>query len=64
MILYCLHEGALLGFQLLSIVVLIASLIALLIYFLGREQYTNKVPFEALGTFYDVIAAIKLSVMY
>ena len=57
--------GALLGFQLLSIVVLIASLIALLIYFLGREHYTNKVPFgSGLALSAILIAAIKLSVMY
>ena len=37
--------GALLGYQLLSIVVLIASLFSILIYLIGRSHYIDKVPF-------------------
>ena len=37
--------GALLGYQLLSIVVLIASLFSILMYLIGRSHYIDKVPF-------------------
>lgn len=53
--------GAMLGYQLLSIVVLIASLFSILIYLIGRSHYIDKVPFgSGLSLSAILVIAIKI----
>tara|TARA_B100001142_G_scaffold84769_1_gene86032 strand:- start:865 stop:1350 length:486 start_codon:yes stop_codon:yes gene_type:complete len=53
--------GALLGYQLLSIVVLIASLFSILIYLIGRSHYIDKVPFGS-GLSLSTILVISIKI--
>ena len=55
--------GALFGYQMLSFVVLLGSLISLLIYLFNKSDYKGKVPFGsgiALASFFIIIIQITL----
>ena len=56
--------GALLGYQMLSFVILLGSLFSLLIYLLKRSNYDNRVPFgSGLALSALLIILIKISVV-
>ena len=56
--------GALLGYQMLSFVVLLGSLISLFIYLLKRSNYDDRVPFgSGLALSALLIILIKISVV-
>jgi leader peptidase (prepilin peptidase)/N-methyltransferase len=56
--------GALLGYQMLSFVVLLGSLFSLLIYLLKRSNYEDRVPFgSGLALSALLIILIKISVV-
>jgi|TARA_B100001996_G_scaffold120644_1_gene91259 leader peptidase (prepilin peptidase)/N-methyltransferase len=56
--------GALLGYQMLSFVVLLGSLFSLLIYLLKRSNFENRVPFgSGLALSALLIILIKISVV-